>query len=143
MRLSQKYTKNISKYIQDISKMPKISKANAKYQAAARPARPKPGLSPVPRTGLPETARLRAWAGLGPGFGRAGGRLVYLSWRSWRSWIYVYIGYTWISGLRLSRACCTVMRRTPLQTDNTPLHVSDGCLYNPYVNGGFIHMIYV
>ena len=41
----QKHIKNISKYIQDVSKMSKI---NTKYQAAAGPARPGP--SPGPRT---------------------------------------------------------------------------------------------
>ena len=62
--------KNISKYIQDISK---IFKINTKYQAAAGPARPGP--SPGPR-------------GPGPP-GRAGARLVFGI--SWCIWIYLNI----------------------------------------------------
>ena len=47
----RKYTKNIFKYIQDISK---ISKINKKYQVAAGPA---PGLVPVLGRAGPATAR--------------------------------------------------------------------------------------
>ena len=70
----KEYTTNISKYIQDISKTPKI---NTKYQAAAGPARPGP--SPGPRGPAPVRARPRAW----PGPGRAGGHLVFC----------IYLGY--------------------------------------------------
>ena len=81
----KKNTKNISKYIQDISK---ISKINTKYQAAAGPARPKPG-----------TAHGPAWdprprgPGLGPGLGRAGGRLVFCIYLGYLGYILDIFGY--------------------------------------------------
>ena len=45
--------------------MSKISKINTKYQAAAGPARPKPGPCPGPRISRPGTARPRLEPGLG------------------------------------------------------------------------------
>ena len=85
-----KVYQNISKHIQDVSK---ISKMNTKYQAAAGPARPKPGPSPGPR-GRGSRAGPCAAPGLGRAWAGPGRRPLGSLYPSWISWI--YLGYIWI-----------------------------------------------
>ena len=79
----------ISKYI---SNVPKIYKINIKYQAAAVPARPKPGPSPGPRNLGPARARPRVWAGLEPSRLPLG--ILYLSCVSW-IYLDIDLGISW------------------------------------------------